>query len=497
MAPSSYQKSERTPAPRNNKPPRAARPSSTKKPSTPSSKPVSNQASWGYQSSSASFGAGSKMTASADIGGSWAAIASTKPANEPAAADWAATTTSSSTAAADSWGEPSWNTPATAEQPLEEPSATSSSSALLDDADKPKSWASLLKSAAKPEVEKPIETNTIELPTEEPVVAAAVDEWAAPIEQPTNAWGAASFEAPVEEEKKAAGRRLKQEDPVVITNNSPAPAAYQQQQQQPAPAAQPQQQVPPQQQQPQQQQPQQPFGMDHLTSAYSSYQHPSGMSGFGMNPMGNVPDYGIYGGDAQRAAAAAAMGYYDPSAFGNHSPAASNASAYPSRDKFGQDIAPGQSGQNQGMHGQVYPGMPYYPYYYMGHYNAAYGQSMYGQPMMNKTMYPNMYQQQPPQPPQQQQQPPQQQQQQQQPQQQAQQAASVNKNAQSYNNGASASPYALHSQLYNQQSGYDDLHSRCSRTSSILSNSTGTNKKQTSWAKFWFKSFLKHSIPLL
>lgn len=46
--------------------------------------------------------------------------------------------------------------------------------------------------------------------------------------------------------------------------------------------------------------------MDHLTSAYSSYlpsQPPTAVSGFGMNPMGNLPDYGIYGTEAQRAAA--------------------------------------------------------------------------------------------------------------------------------------------------------------------------------------------------
>lgn len=60
-------------------------------------------------------------------------------------------------------------------------------------------------------------------------------------------------------------------------------------------------------QQQQQSMPQQQFGgMDHLTSAYSSYlpnQPPTGVSGFGMNPMGNLPDYGIYGTEAQRAAA--------------------------------------------------------------------------------------------------------------------------------------------------------------------------------------------------
>lgn len=46
--------------------------------------------------------------------------------------------------------------------------------------------------------------------------------------------------------------------------------------------------------------------MDHLTSAYSSYlpsQPPTGVSGFGMNPMGSLPDYGIYNTEAQRVAA--------------------------------------------------------------------------------------------------------------------------------------------------------------------------------------------------
>lgn len=97
----------------------------------------------------------------------------------------------------------------------------------------------------------------------------------------------------------------------------------------------------------------------------------------------------------------------------------------------------------------MYPGMPYYPYYYMPNHYNAYQQSMYGQPMMNKNMYPNMYQQQ-------------------------QQAASVSKpssqspyggNGATAATAATASPYALHSQLYGQQpsnvggmgGGYDDL----------------------------------------
>ncbi|KAI9300495.1 hypothetical protein BJ944DRAFT_272952 [Cunninghamella echinulata] len=194
--------------------------------------------------------------------------------------------------------------------------------------------------------------------------------------------------------------------------------------------------------------------MDHLTSAYSSYlpnQPHSGMSNFGMSPMGNLPDYGVYGSEAQRAA----MGYYDPSAFGN-SPVTS-AGSYPTRDKFGQDTSAtlgtpqGQTapGQNQGLPGQqMYPSMPYYPYYYMpSHYNA-YQQSMYGQHMMNKSLYPNMYQQ---------------------------QTTTASKPATQSPYGANAtaaataSPYALHSQLYSQPSttgsagigsgsgGYDDL----------------------------------------
>jgi hypothetical protein len=65
-------------------------------------------------------------------------------------------------------------------------------------------------------------------------------------------------------------------------------------------------QQPHQQQIPQQPHQQQQFGMDHLTSAYNSYlpnQPPTGVSGFGMNPMASLPDYGIYSTEAQRAAA--------------------------------------------------------------------------------------------------------------------------------------------------------------------------------------------------
>lgn len=89
----------------------------------------------------------------------------------------------------------------------------------------------------------------------------------------------------------------------------PQPPQQTAQPQQPQPQQVPQQQpqIPQQpQQQPQVPQQQQQFGMDHLTSAYSSYlpnQPPTGASGFGMNPMGNLPDYGIYGTEAQRAAA--------------------------------------------------------------------------------------------------------------------------------------------------------------------------------------------------
>ncbi|KAG2180178.1 hypothetical protein INT43_003967 [Umbelopsis isabellina] len=154
--------------------------------------------------------------------------------------------------------------------------------------------------------------------------------------------------------------------------------------------------------QPHVQQHQQPFGMDHLNSPYGSYLHnqlPGGFSGgFGMNPMGSMPDYGIYGNDAQRAA----MGMYDPSAYG-HSPSVTAANAYNSRDKLAQDgsqttpatSAAGQtqaetlqSQQAQQQHQPGYPNMPYYPYYYMpNQFNAHYG-SGFGQPFVNKNMYP-------------------------------------------------------------------------------------------------------------
>jgi hypothetical protein len=46
-----------------------------------------------------------------------------------------------------------------------------------------------------------------------------------------------------------------------------------------------------------------PLSVDHLTSAYNSYLPNQHLTGFGMNPMGNVPDYSTYGTEAQRAAA--------------------------------------------------------------------------------------------------------------------------------------------------------------------------------------------------
>ncbi|KAG1051605.1 hypothetical protein G6F43_006197 [Rhizopus delemar] len=182
-----------------------------------------------------------------------------------------------------------------------------------------------------------------------------------------------------------------QEINAAVSNTTTAPTAaastapvYQQQQQQQ------QQQIPQQlpQQLPQQQQ---PFGMDHLTSAYSSYlpsQPPTGVSGFGMNPMGSLPDYGIYNTEAQRVAA---MGYYDPTAF-NHSPSVTSASPYQTRDKYNQDSNQ-TTAQSQNLPQQMYPtNLPYYQYYYMPSQYNAYQQSAYGQPFMNKSMYPNMYQ---------------------------------------------------------------------------------------------------------
>ncbi|CAO3678728.1 unnamed protein product [Rhizopus stolonifer] len=198
----------------------------------------------------------------------------------------------------------------------------------------------------------------------------------------------------------------------------------------------------PQQGHPQQGHPQQqPFGMDHLTSAYSSYlpnQHHTGASGFGMNPMGNVPDYSAYSTEAQRAAAA--MGYYDPTAFNHHSPVTSSI-PYQTRDKYTQETA-GQaaSAQSQTVPQQMYPtNLPYYQYYYMPNQYGAYQQSAYGQPFMNKSMYPNMYQH---------------------------SSATAGKPATAAAAAAAAaavqspysSPYGQQSQLYSQSmSGYDDL----------------------------------------
>ncbi|EIE77116.1 hypothetical protein G6F46_005251 [Rhizopus delemar] len=168
----------------------------------------------------------------------------------------------------------------------------------------------------------------------------------------------------------------------------PSAATYQHPQQQQLPQQVPQQQFP-------QQQQQQSFGMDQLSSAYSSYllnQPHTGISGFGMNPMSNLPDYGTYGAEAQRAAAA--MGYYDPTAFSHHSPATSP-SPYQTREKY---TAAGETTgttttQSQTVPQQMYPNnLHYYQYYYMPNQYSAYQQSAYGQPFMNKSMYPNMYQ---------------------------------------------------------------------------------------------------------
>ncbi|KAI8145798.1 hypothetical protein BJV82DRAFT_666361 [Fennellomyces sp. T-0311] len=145
----------------------------------------------------------------------------------------------------------------------------------------------------------------------------------------------------------------------------------------------------------QQQSQQQHLGMDHLTSAYNSYlpnQPPTGASGYGINPMGSVPDYGVYGAEAQRAA----MGYYDPNTFDHHSPSATSATAYQMRDKYNQDSGNPAGAQSsapaQGIpQQQVYPNIPYYQYYYMPNHFSTYQQSAYGQPFLNKNMY-QMYQ---------------------------------------------------------------------------------------------------------
>lgn len=150
-------------------------------------------------------------------------------------------------------------------------------------------------------------------PTTPPV--ATVSTPVATVVAPVAASTTPSVAAAVPAESFSQSSYLKQE-PVYAQQQAP----QQHQQQQAVPPQQQQQAIPPQQQQaiPQQhqqhipqhsipQQQQQQFGMDHLTSAYSSYlpnQPPTGVSGFGMNPMGGtLPDYGIYGSEAQRAAA--------------------------------------------------------------------------------------------------------------------------------------------------------------------------------------------------
>lgn len=146
-----------------------------------------------------------------------------------------------------------------------------------------------------------------------------------------------------------------------------------------------------------QQQPNQSFGQttgEQHTNPYSYLPNPNGLSGYGMNPMASVPDYAMYGTEAQRAA----MGYYDPTAL-HHSPSNPPATAYQSRDKYTQDTTNAtsqQSGPAAGSNPTVqaqhaYANMPYYPYYYMPNQFQGYQQPGYGQPFVNKNMYP-MYQ---------------------------------------------------------------------------------------------------------
>lgn len=157
-----------------------------------------------------------------------------------------------------------------------------------------------------------------------------------------------------------------------------------------------------QQQQPQaygQQQPHQSFGQttgEQHTNPYSYLPNPNGLSGYGMNPMASVPDYAMYGTEAQRAA----MGYYDPSVL-HHSPSNPPATAYQSRDKYTHDTTSATSqqsgpaaaaGSNPAVQAQhAYANVPYYPYYYMPNQFQGYQQPGYGQPFVNKNMYP-MYQ---------------------------------------------------------------------------------------------------------
>ncbi|KAL7314071.1 RNAPII degradation factor [Mucor circinelloides] len=298
---------------------------------------------------------------------------------------------------------------------------------------------SVAQTNAVPETTTTTTATTTSAPTASTATPTATN--AAPANVNNDAFGQASYlkqqQEPAYQQPAAAVPQQQQQQP----QQQQAPQQAPQQQQQPQIPQQQQQQqpqIPQQHQVPQQQQQQQQFGMDHLTSAYSSYlpnQPPTGVSGFGMNPMGNLPDYGIYGTEAQRAAA---MGYYDPTAF-SHSPSVTSASAYQSRDKYTQDAGlHGQSGQNQNIpQQQMYPtNLPYYQYYYMPNQFNAYQQSAYGQPFMNKSMYPNMYQQQ-----------------QQQPGKPSATSTATGASASPY--GSAASPYGQQSQLYNHQ--YDDL----------------------------------------
>ncbi|KAG2225558.1 hypothetical protein INT45_013669 [Circinella minor] len=153
-------------------------------------------------------------------------------------------------------------------------------------------------------------------------------------------------------------------------------------------------------------------GMDHLTSAYSSYmpnQHVTSVPGYGgVNPMGSMAGYSGYGTEAQRAS----MGYYDPNSLDHYSSSVSSGNAYQIRDKYNQEATnttsiqsnpahqsqqsmsqAQQQQQQQQQHHQMYPNMnPYYQYYYMPSHFNTYQQSGYGQPFLNKNMYQQMYQ---------------------------------------------------------------------------------------------------------
>ncbi|KAI9492727.1 hypothetical protein BDB00DRAFT_883374 [Zychaea mexicana] len=201
-----------------------------------------------------------------------------------------------------------------------------------------------------------------------------------------NQYGAADAfgSAPLKQQQQAVEQQQQQQQPQQETlpqQTQPQQQAHLQQQQQQAHQA--------------HQQQQQLFGVDQLPSGYSSYlpnQPPANLSGFGVSPMGSLPEYGVYGTEAHRAAAA--MGYYDPSAY-SQSPSVTSAGTYQGRDKHNQDgvgSMPQHSGaQTPGAAQQMYPAnMPYYPYYYMPN-QFGYQQS-YGQPFLNKNMYPNMYQ---------------------------------------------------------------------------------------------------------